>query len=188
MAIDHKKLIDYLPPFLAEYREYRRLFSAVQGEISENDNSILEQTEIALNNTFLALTNEAGIRHWERMLSIVPSVEATLEDRREVIRMKLVGERPYTFRKLKEMLDKLLGADSYQMYMSGPYEITVLVELTSRFQYAAAVDLIRRIIPANIGCNISLRWMQHKDYNGRYRHNEMTPYTHSGLKEGITNE
>ena len=54
MAIEHKPLIDYLPPFLAEYREYRYLFDALWGEISENDQSILDRIESALNDTFIA--------------------------------------------------------------------------------------------------------------------------------------
>ena len=185
MAIEHKPLIEYLPPFLAEYREYRRLFSVLWDEISEDDTSILNRTEAALNNTFAALADEDGIKHWERMLSIVPSVEATLNDRREIIRMKLVGDRPYTFRKLGELLDKLLGAGQYVMEMTGTFELALQVELTSRFQYAAAVDLLNKIVPANIDCTVSLRYNQHQKYSGIYTHNQMAEYTHAELKEAI---
>lgn len=181
--IEHKPLIEYLPPFLAEYREYRRLFAVLQDEISEKPRSILKRTEAALDNTFIALADEEGIRHWEKMLSIVPSVEATIEDRREIIRMKLVGERPYTYRKLEELLDKLLGSGGYHMEMTGDYEMTVLVELTSKYQYAAAVDLLTRILPANIKCNVGLRYRQYSYFNGIYTHDQMAQYTHSGLKE-----
>lgn len=186
MAIEHKPLIDYLPPFLAEYREYRYLFDALWGEISENDQSILDRIESALNDTFIASVDEAGIRRWEKMLSIIPSVEASLEDRREIIRMKLVGERPYTYEKLEELLNKLLGEDQYVMQMTSAYELSVLVELTSRFQYAAAVDLLNKIVPANIGVNVGLRYNQHNKYIGIYTHDQMAAYTHQQLKEEAT--
>ncbi len=185
MAIEHKPLIEYLPPFLAEYREYRRLLDALWGEISENEQSILNRIESALNDTFIASVDETGIRRWEKMLSIVPSVEASLEDRREIIRMKLVGERPYTYEKLEELLDKLLGAGQYVMQMPSAYELSFLVELTSRFQYAAAVDLINKIVPANIVVTVGLRYNQQSKYIGIYTHDQMAAYTHQQLKEEV---
>lgn len=183
--IEHKLLIEYLPPFLQEYREYRRLFTALQEEISEGEQSVLRRIEAALDDTFISTATAEGIRRWEQTLSIVPSLESTLDDRREVVRMKLVGERPYTMIKLREMLDKLLGIDRYTLEFVGPYELKLQIELTSKFQRAAATDLIERIIPANILCNITLRYRQYNYFNQKYTHNQMSTHTHSGLKEVI---
>lgn len=183
--IEHKLLIDYLPPFLREYREYRRLFTALQSEISEGEHSVLRRTEAALDDTFIATATAEGIQRWEQVLSIVPSLESTLDDRREVVRMKLVGERPYTMIKLREMLDKLLGVNRYTLEFVGPYELKLQIELTSKFQRAAATDLIERIIPANILCTITLRYRQYNYFDKKYTHNQMSKYTHSELKEVI---
>lgn len=183
--IEHKLLIEYLPPFLQEYREYRRLFTALQEEISEGEQSILGRIETALDDTFIVTATAEGIQRWEQMLGVIPSVESTLDDRREVIRMKLVGERPYTMIKLREILDKLLGVNRYTLKFVGPYELKLQIELTSKFQRAAAADLIERIIPANILCNITLRYRKYNYFNKKYSHNQMSKYTHSGLKEVI---
>lgn len=183
--IEHKALIDYLPPFLAEYREYKRLFTALQEELSEKPNSILNRVEAALDNTFIATADAEGVKQWEAMLGIVPSLESTLDDRREVVRMRLVGERPYTMIKLRELLDKLLGIGRYSLEMTGPYEMELQIELVSKFQFAAAEDLIKRILPANILCRIGLRYRQNDYFNGKYTHDQMSKYTHSGLKEVI---
>lgn len=184
MTTEHKKLIEHLPPFLAEYREYRRLFGVLQDEVDD----IIAKAEKALNNTFPALADEEGISHWERMLGITPVVASPLDDRREVIRMKLAGERPYTFRKLTELLDKLLGVDGYHIEETAAFEMTVLVALTSRIQYAAAEDLLNRILPANISLTLGLLYRQHDYFNGIYTHDQMAAYTHAGLREVIPDE
>lgn len=186
MAIEHKPLIDYLPPFLAEYREYKRLFSVLWGEISENQNSILNRIEELKNNAFISLTNLQGIQHWERMLEIIPNAGATLEDRRELVKTRMFGDRPYTYEKLCELLDKLLGPGQHHIEIEG-YTITVLIELTVKNQFAAVAAMLEKIVPANMICVVGLRYRQNDDLT-EYIHNELKKYKHIALREEVLDE
>lgn len=176
--IEHKKLIDYLPPFLAEYREYKRLNASLQKEV----NSILEKTENALNDTFVNLATLDGIKRWENMLGIIPSADATIEERRAAIEFKLNTTLPYTFKALKHMLDNLLGADQYWMGMTDVFELTIMIELTSSYMQDTVSTMVAKIIPANIGLRIELRFIQHLTYNDIYKHKELAQYNHEYLR------
>lgn len=175
---DHKKLIDYLPPFLAEYREYKRLMSTIQDE----EDGIVQNVDDALNDTFIELATEKGIERWENMLSIIPSPTATLEERRAAIKFKLNITLPYTLKALRKMLDDLLGPDQYYMAMTDVYELTVLIELSSAYMQETVASMLRKVVPANIGPNIQLRYVQHLTYNDISRHREMSRYDHEYLR------
>ena len=186
MAIEHKPLIEYLPPFLAEYREYQRLFAVLWDEISEKQNSILKRTDRALLDTFIAEADAAGIKRWEQMLHIVPNAEETLDERRENIRTRMAGRRPFTYRKLKEILDDLVGDGEYTMEMTDTFELTIKLALTSKYQRGSVQTLVRKIAPANIDLAISLMYHQHSEYINIMTHADMAEYTHADLREGVT--
>lgn len=188
MAIEHKPLIEYLPPFLAEYREYQRLFDVLWDEISEKNGSILKRTDRALMNTFITEADLDGVRRWEQMLHIVPNAEETLEERREDIRIKMAGRRPFTFRKMQEILDDLIGAGEYSMEMTDTFELTIKVALTSKYQRKAVQTLARSVVPANIVLALDLLYHQQLEYDGIYTHAQLASYTHSQLREEPLNE
>lgn len=188
MAIEHKPLIEYLPHFLAEYREYQRLFDVLWDEISEKNGSILKRTDRALQDTFIAEADLAGVKRWEQMLHIVPNVEETLEERREDIRIKMAGRRPFTMRKLKEILDGLVGEGEYTMEMTDTFVLMIRVALTSKYQRGSIQTLARKVAPANIQLVMELLYHQYLEYDGVMTHNQMAAYTHSQLREEPLNE
>lgn len=175
---EHKKLIDYLPPFIAEYREYRRLFAALQ----EEDDSILGKISDSLNDTYVDLATLKGIERWENMLSIVPDSEATLEERRAAIRFRMNITLPYTLKALRKMLDDLVGPGNYYCEMTGEFELTVMVDVASSYMRNAVNTMLAKIIPANIGLTIGIRYVQHLTYNDIYIHGDMSQYDHTYLR------
>lgn len=179
--IEHKPLIEYLPEFLAEYREYKRYFEALQAE----DDSLLTLIDRALQDTFISEVDLDGIRRWEKMLGIIPNVEETLEDRRANIQFRMSGRRPFTLRMLSRILDTMLGAGEYTSEMTGPFDLRVRVALTSKYQLGAVNTLIRKLVPANVRLVVELMYHQQQEYNGIYTHAEMASYTHAALKEGV---
>lgn len=183
MAIEHKPLIEYLPQFLQEYREYQELFRVLWDEISEDENSILDRTDKALKDTYISEADANGIAKWERMLGIVPNAEETLDERRENIRSKMAGRRPFTYRKLQEILDDLVGPGEYTIAMTDTFILTVKVALTSKYVRGSAETLIRKVAPANIELVMSLMYRQQQDLF-QYTHAQLSAYTHDDLREG----
>ena len=187
MAIEHKPLIEYLPPFLAEYREYRRIMDVLWDEISAGNNSILKRVDEALENTFIADADAAGVKRWEQMLNIVPDAGATLDERKEAVRVKMAGRRPFTMRKLEEILEQLTGPGEYLVTMAGPYSMTIRLAITSAYKMGAVDQLVSTILPANIALTIDLMYHQHQEYFG-LTHNGLTEYTHHELREELIDE
>jgi len=59
--MEHKKVIEYLPEFIQEYREVKELVNSEQVELDE---LWVEQTN-TLNNSFVMDADEAGVTRYE---------------------------------------------------------------------------------------------------------------------------
>jgi len=157
MAITHKPLLEYLPPFLAEYREYRRLFGALQYEISEKDKSILERIDDALKNTFIEEANEEGIKHWEKILDIVPPVGATLEERRRIVAATWIGIMPINRDGVIEIAETYSGHDADAFWVD---TAVLRIELDNTnanpISLGPMTRILRQRLPANIAFNLQV--------------------------------
>ncbi len=104
-------LIDYLPPFLREFREMRFIMAAIQPEID----TLYEAMQNALDDQYIQYATESGIKRWEKMLKITPKDTETLEERRFRLLTIMGKETPYTLIKLHEMLTGICGEGNYSV-------------------------------------------------------------------------
>ena len=180
MAFD-RKLIDYLPPFMQVYVELAEIMKTEQVEIErlwvESDNVFADQ--------FIPEATKNGVMRWESMLGISPKDTDTLEERRFRILTKLNQELPYTLRKLELVLTNLCGADGYFVEVdSAAYHIEVKLALGNHNNYQEVVDLLTKMVPANMTQKVSLLYNKH-DLLTQFTHTELSAYTHENLRKEV---
>lgn len=141
-----------------------------------------------LNNSFIIPydtepgADEYTCSRWEKMLGIVPADDMTLDDRQFNIYTKLFQSTPYTYEKLKVMLDELIGETNYSTTRDVDNKtLTVKLSLGSRFKFDAVNELLDRIIPADIILNTTVAYTTNEDMSA-YTHNELSAYTHNEIK------
>ena len=155
--MEYRNLIEYLPPFLAEYKEFQEIMRVVQVEIDD----IRRSTQSNYDNQFISLLNENGCKRYEEMFDILVTDNATLEDRRFAILTKMQSQIPYTRLNLIKKLDLLCGKGNYDLSIDEKnYKITVLIELISKRQQKVVEELLYREVPANMIINVDLRYNQ----------------------------
>ena len=147
----------YQPEVIRDYREFKA--------IAQTENSALTDCWSASDkvfcNQFVETLTEEGCRMWENCLGIQPMGTDTLEERRFRIKARLNENLPYTMRMLKNSLSALCGADGYSLTLyAGEYRLKILVELTVKKMFAEAENMVKRMIPANMIIDISLRYNQ----------------------------
>lgn len=114
-----RKLINYLPEVLRNYREFQKTFEAEEPEVKKVYNELSK----VLNDLFVEDATERGIKRWENILGIVPKPSENLEDRKFKILSKLVKKLPYTRRRLEQLLEVLCGKDGYSLTVFGQREV-----------------------------------------------------------------
>ena len=148
-----RELINYLPEYLREIREYKAILSAEQVIFEDG----WACAEYALQESFILTATDYGLSRWEKMLKIEPRGDESLDERRFRILAMITSQLPYTYRQLENMLMSLCGAGKYRIELKpDEYSIKVSVEMTSKNNYQAVVDLLGQVIPANLVLNTGL--------------------------------
>ena len=165
-----RKLINYLPHILRDVREYKAILN--DGEEAEIV-SLWTSLDDALKDQFIQDATEYGIKRWERLLGIVPKATSTLDERRFSVLTKVNEQLPFTITSLKEQLKALCGDDNYSVELdSGKYTLKVEIALEVESKYKDVEVLLKRIVPANMIIDLSLK------YN---KHNLVAALTHTAL-------
>lgn len=180
MAID-RKLIDYLPRFMQEYFEMQKIMEAEQPEVD----CLWLELENILADQFILEATESGVNRWESMLEISPKGTDALDERKFRILTKLNQELPYTLRNLEQVLTNLCGAGNYAVKITAAeYHIEVKIALTNKNNYQEVVNVLEKMIPANMTQWVQIMYNSHRVLS-RFTHAEMTAYTHEQLRSEV---
>lgn len=140
-------LIDYLPKFLQESREFQELLAAENPDVQ----ALEDETEILKDNQFILTCNEDGIKNFERLLGITAAADESLAFRIARVLARWNDTTPYTLRVFLAKLDLLCGEGNYILTTNfNEYELSLEVYLTQNGQVAELEYLLYYMIPANL--------------------------------------
>ncbi len=176
-----RQVIDYLPEWLREFREIKILCGRYQAQMDELWNTI----ESLWSNNFILSLDEHGCDRWEKVLNLKNKDMYTLQDRRNNIAGRLAEQRPYTFKKLRMILDVLCGKDGYTIELFPEiYTIRIKVMLTSKNMLNDVKALLDRMIPANLVVDADLMYNVYGLLRP-YTYKELKIYTYKQLREEV---
>ena len=174
-----RRLLEYLPPAFRDAPMLRAVLDVAEQPELERLWSAAEDVE---RDQFLLTATENGIARWEEMLGIAPLASDTLEDRRFCVLVRLMEELPYTWGKLKEMLLKICGADGYTASLTaGVYKVTIRVALGQSGSEQAVMNMLRRVLPANMTLDYSLLYNRYGDLEGM-TYEQLAAFTHEQIR------
>lgn len=177
----NRLLIDYLPLYMQEYLEMQRIMDAEQPEFD----FLWVACENALSDQFILDATEYGVMRWENMLDITPKDTDTLDERKFRILVRLNQELPYTMTRLKEALTNLCGADGFTIDLQpNEYHIEIKLAIGHHSNYQEVVDLLKKMIPANMTQYVKLMYNTHNMIN-LYRHMDLAAYTHNRIRSEV---
>lgn len=169
----------YLPDAFSGFAEYRKIHTAEEPELS----ALWLETENLLNSTFLEKADSAGISRFETMMGIVPIEGDDIESRRLRLQTKWMTARPFTYKRLQEILKGLCGPEGYEVALNG-YELIVKVNLAVRNQEEIAYQMLQNIVPANIELTVTLLYNTWNMFSAK-TWDQVKTHTWEALKEGI---
>lgn len=179
----NRKLIDYLPPFVQEYKEIAILMNAEQYEVDR----LWTEADDAFADQFIMDATEYGVSRRESMLGISPKGTDTLDERKFRILTKLNQELPYTLRKLEQALVNLCGEDGYSIELkAAEYHIEVKLAISNAKNYTEVENILKKMIPANMMSIVSIKYNSHTVLS-QFTHAQLSAYTHEQLRTEVFN-
>ncbi len=139
----------------------------------------------ALNDQFVRSATENGVERWESILSIVPKGTESPEERKFRILTRINEQLPYTWRMLCQQLETLCGEEGYSVELDkGTCTLTVEIALTAKSNFWDVDAMLRRVVPANLVIDLSLKYNQHATL-AAFTHEQLSRYTHLDLREEV---
>lgn len=173
-------LIDYLPPYMQEYREMSRIMTAEQPEFE----LAWVAGENALADPFVWDATENGVKRMESIIGLTPMDTDTLEERKFRIIAYINQSLPYTYRRLEQALTNLCG-DDYEIDLDADkYRIEIKLGLSNRNNFQAVKDVLYKMIPANLEQYVTIKYNRHEMFKPK-THGEMAAYTHYQLRNEV---
>lgn len=176
-----RQVIEYLPEWLRDFKEIKILCSIQQTQAEQ----LWQKGEAIWKNNFIDTLDESGCKRWEQMLELHQKDTYTLEERRNYIAGRLAEQRPFTYKRLKQMLSVLCGQEGYTIKLiPETYTLVVKVQLTSKNMLADVKKLLDRIVPANLVVDADLMYNVYA-FLHPYRYQELKKYTMKQLREDV---
>lgn len=136
----------YYPNVLAPAKEFKALADLENAEFSAAWAALWKW----FLNTYVYEIDIDGAKRWETMLRIIPPQGASLKERRKAILTKINTLRPYTIRRLQEILDSRFGSGMAKAETTKAYELIVTIDNKVILKVNEIRTLLRSIIPANL--------------------------------------
>lgn len=147
-----RNLIEYMPPFLKNIREYNQIFNAEDIELQNlNVDMNLLLTEVIVNSA-----NSFGLDRYEKIYGIKTS-STNIEARRAAILTKINSRVPFTYKWLYSQLKENFGEDGFEIKIDyDNYKIEIIIKGI----YSEVADILIQSfyekLPANMQQNFSL--------------------------------
>ena len=145
--IEYKPMLESLPHFLRDIREYQALYSAFEVYFLDLGHEI-QRMRLRV---FFDDLDETGVKMWEEILHLTVFDGATLEDRIANIKATAANDPPYTDETLEKKLRFLCGEGGYEITRDyDHYYIEIKLALENKHYLAAVSEMIDRILPCNL--------------------------------------
>lgn len=141
-----RKLIEYMPPFLKDVREFNRIFEAEDIEIEKlNSKMNLLLTEVIVN-----LAESFGLDRYEKIYNI-NNTSTNIEARRAAILASINNRVGFTYKWLYNYLRELFGEDGFELNIDyNNYRIEIIIKGINSEVADALIESLYEKIPANL--------------------------------------
>ncbi len=174
-------ILNYLPEFLQDFREFQELAASENPEIR----ALWGSLENVMKEQFINDSTENGVKRWEAILKINPKGSDSLDVRKFRILTRLNEKLPYTYKKLAQQLETLCGESGYSLELRNyEYKLIVRVALTAKSMLAEVEKLLARIVPVNMYVDLSLLYNQNLAFES-YTNAQLRVYTHEQLRSEV---
>ncbi len=162
-----RNLINHLPPFLRDIREYEEIDNTEQTELVNVYEEILKLVREVSSSTAM----DYGLDKYESILGIVSDTETeTIEFRRERIQSKLISQTPFSEAFLTTQLNMIIGENQWYYNLNyNNYTLDIYITTQGRSWLKELYNLLESIVPCNIVWNVYIYAANWETVNRHFR-------------------
>lgn len=148
-------VVRYSPDVLKDNKTMKALYGTQKDEIE----TLHDEIQANIDNTFLESLNYNGIVKWEKVLNLESNADLDLNTRRDLLLTKRRFRPPFTRQNLQRILESVWGEGNYTFEIfPNTYELTIDIHTNSPEVYLKFQKYIRSLIPANMYVIFSVQY------------------------------
>lgn len=148
-------VVRYSPDALKDNKTMKALYGTQKDEIE----TLHDEIQANIDNTFLQSLNYNGIVKWEKVLNLESNADLDLNTRRDLLLTKRRFRPPFTRQNLQRILESVWGEGNYTFEIfPNDFELTIDIHTNSPEVYLKFQKYIRSLIPANMYVIFSVQY------------------------------
>ena len=151
--------LNFVERFAPEIMHDNETMKALYGVQRDEIQSVHDEIQINIDNTFLQSLNLYGIQKWEKILKLESNADLDLNIRRELLLTKRRFRPPFTRQNLQKILESVWGKGNYTFKIY-PNEFQLIIDIHTNTPevYLKFQQYIRSLIPANMYVIFSVQY------------------------------
>ena len=143
------KLIEYLPTYLHEVKEFNAIFDAEDIQF----NILFPLIESIFNESIIMYCSEERLSQWEKALGVVPM--GTVEERRFYIKALLRGSGKLNEAKIKTIVEAFTGGDALVSFEDSTIIVKVLPPDNGEiYRFHDVERTLKPLVPVHLGLSV----------------------------------
>ncbi len=172
-------LIEYLPEFLQNIEEFKKLFNAEEFFIYK----LKDEINKAFSDQYILESGEKGIARYEKIMNVKKG-RKDIEQRRRALYIKITDKLPYTLISLSRQLAIICGKDNFLLFVKhNDYLIYVRLLNIDDTALSEVKEILDKMIPANMIISIIFKNI-HRFFKP-LKHSEMKMFSHYKLRNDL---
>ena len=168
------RIIDDIPYELQGVKDYQQIGLAVDSYAE----LLFEELEQINKNRNILTADDDTIKMYEEILDIIPQADATLEERRYAIWLRMTSKIPYTEQWLRHWLNNLLGKNNYLLVFDyANYSFILKITLSDSKNFDSIVAMLDTIVPAHINYIVTYLYNTWEEAYEKYNWETMNHWT-----------
>lgn len=151
--------LNFVERFAPEIMHDNETMKALYGVQKDEIQSVHDEIQINIDNTFLQSLNLYGIQKWEKILKLESNADLDLNTRKDLLLTKRRFRPPFTRQNLQRILESVWGKGNYTFEIfPNDFELTIDIHTNSPEVYLKFQKYIRSLIPANMYVIFSVQY------------------------------
>lgn len=175
--------LNFVERFAPKITQDNETMKALYGVQKDEIQSVNDEIQINIDNTFLQSLNLYGIQKWEKILKLESNADLDINTRKELLLTKRRFRPPFTRQNLQKILESVWGNGNYTFEIY-PNEFQLIIDIHTNEPevYLKFQKYIRSLIPANTYVIFSIQYTYLYLYRN-YTYNKLSVFTYGELSK-----
>lgn len=155
-----ERMLNYYPPTIRKIKEFQSIVDAEFPEIED----LASANEQLLADAYLTTMGESKIQQWEKRLGITPSVDSTIDNRRDTVLARIRGKGKLNTNLINTIVETFTGGTARSWVENSTLYVVIKPPAVDKsYNFPDVENELKQKLPAHLNIVITRSYQTWKD-------------------------